>query len=371
VFRAYDIARKTIKRIAPYSPGKNSEEVKREFGLAEITKLASNENPLGPSPMAVEAICAAAADVGVYPDPLCVELTSALAKHLGVLPDNILIGRGSDEILHMLGLAFVSPGDDVVFSQFPFAMYRIIPCLQGANLIEVPARGFDHDLDAIASAITDRTRLVFIGNPCNPTGTIVKAEQVERFMSRVPETTVIAFDEAYFEYVDDPDFPDTLAYVRRGRRAAVLRTFSKVYALAGLRIGYGICGRGVADALRQVLEPFNVSSIAQVAAVASLQDPDQLARSRKMVFDGKAYLYERFAQMGLEYVPTQTNFILVDTGVDSRAVFGGLMRRGVTIRTGDIFGLPTWIRVTIGTPEQNALFIDALRAVLEDHAGGR
>lgn len=371
MFRAYDIARKTIKRIAPYSPGKNSEDVKREFGLSEVVKLASNENPLGPSPKAVEAIRAAACDVAVYPDPLCTELTALLARRLEVLPDNILIGRGSDEILHMLGLAFVSPGDDVVFSQFPFAMYRIIPCLQGANPVEVPADGFDHDLDAIARAITDRTRLVFIGNPCNPTGTIAKAEQVERFMSRVPETTVIAFDEAYFEYVDDPDFPDTLAYVRTGRRVAVLRTFSKVYALAGLRIGYGICGKGVADALKQVLEPFNVSSLAQVAAIASLQDPEQLARSRQMVFDGKAYLYEQFRQMGLEYIPTQANFILVDTGVDSRAVFGGLMRRGVTIRTGDIFGLPTWIRVTVGTAEQNRVFADSLRAVLEEHAGGR
>ncbi len=371
MFRAYDIVRPSVKRITPYSPGKSSDEVTRELGIAEITKLASNENPLGPSPKAVEAICAAAAGVGVYPDPLCTELTNLLARHLGVLPDNILIGRGSDEILHMLGLAFVAEGDNVVYSQFPFAMYPITACLQAATMTEVPAWGFDHDLDAIARAITDRTRLVFIGNPCNPTGTIVSAEQVDLFMSRVPETAVVVFDEAYFEYVDDPDYPDSLAYVRRGRKVAVLRTFSKVYALAGLRIGYGICGRAVADALKQVREPFNVASLAQVAAIASLNDADQLARSRKMVFDGKAYLYEQFEQMGLQYVPTQANFVLVDTGVDSRAVFDGLMRRGVTVRTGDIFGLQNWIRVTIGTREQNERFIAALGSVLEDHAADR
>ncbi len=366
MFRTRDLIRATVKRITPYSPGKDSAEVTRELGITEVTKLASNENPLGPSPLAVEAMQKAAADVYYYPDPLCTELTQALAAHLQVLPDNVIIGRGSDEVISMLALAFVNPGDEVLFSQYPFALYPLTACITDAKMVQVPARGFDHDLEAMARAITPRTRLIFIGNPCNPTGTIVGTAEVAAFMSKVPDHAVVVFDQAYFEYVDDPNYPDCLDYACQGRRVAVLRTFSKVYALAGLRIGYGACGRSVADALKLVRPPFNVSSIAQVAALASLQDADQVSRSQNLVAEGKSYLYEQFGKMGLQYVPTQANFMLVDTGRDSRKVFDALMRRGVTIRTGDIFGLPTWIRVTIGTREQNERFIGALAEAIEE-----
>lgn len=364
VSRTRDFIRPTIKRITPYSPGKNTDDVKRELGISAVTKLASNENPLGPSPLAVVAMQKAAADMAVYPDPQCTELSKMLADQMSVLPDNILVGVGSDEIIHLLGLAFLNPGEEVLFSQFPFAMYPMLAFVNACNPLQVPARGFDHDLDAMADAITSRTKIIFVGNPCNPTGTICTKAEVSRFMRRVPDHVVVAFDEAYYEYADDPEYPDCLEYVRQGRRVAVLRTFSKIYGLAGLRIGYAACAKSVADALKLVRPPFNVSAMSQAAAIASLNDPQQVIRSRQLVLDGKKQLYAAFEDLGLQYVPTQANFILVDTGRHSSNVFDGLMRRGVTIRTGDIFGLPTWIRVTVGTSQQNVTFITALAEVL-------
>ncbi len=364
-----DIIRPSIKRIVPYSPGKPTREVQEELGPIEVVKLASNENPLGPSPLAIEAMERAIREVHIYPDPVCAELTAALAEKLGVGEEQIIIGRGSDELIHMIGLAFVNPGDQVVYSLPPFALYPFTTDLMAGERVGIPAREFKHDLEAMADAITDRTKVIFVANPYNPTGTISTAEEVERFMQRVPERCVVVFDEAYYEYVDDPAYPDTLEYVRQRRRAVVLRTFSKAYALAGLRIGYGIMTPEIAAALRQVREPFNVSSVAQAAALASLQDPEQVERSRRLVAEGKEYLYGEFQRLGLFYVPTQANFIFVDTGVDSRQLFDALMRRGVTIRTGDIFGYPTFIRVTIGTMDQNRKFVAALEEALAELKG--
>lgn len=359
------LKRPTINRIQPYSPGKSSAEVMRELGIEKVTKLASNENPLGPSPLAIEAMREAAAGVFVYPDPECIELTSALARMLEVDDDCLVIGRGSDEVLHMLGLAFACPGDRLIFSLPPFAIYPMTARLMDAEEVGVPHRDFRHDLPAMAGAIDERTKLIFISNPYNPTGTIVTADEVEEFMARVPESVIIAWDEAYSEYAADaPDYPDTLRYVREGRNCIVLRTFSKVYALAGLRVGYGIARPEIIAALKQVREPFNVGLTAQVAAVASLRDPDQVRRSVRNNDEGKRYLYGRFEEMGLAYVRTFSNFIFVDVGMDSQKCFDQLMRRGVTVRTGDIFGFPTWIRVTIGLPKENQTFADALADVL-------
>jgi len=358
-----DLIRNSIKQITPYSPGKSSREVKEELGLDEVTKLASNENPLGPSPQAIEAMQQAASEVYFYPDPLCQDLTAALAEKWDVDPDCIVVGRGSDEIIHMMGLAFVNPGEEIIYSDPWFAMYPITAALMDAQAVTIRHRDFTHDLEAMAGAITDKTKLIFISNPYNPTGTIVTAAQVGDFMEALPDHVIVGFDEAYYEYVDDPNYPNCLDYVREGRKVVVLRTFSKAYGLAGLRIGYGIAPPEVATALKQVREPFNVSGISQVAALASLED-DQVQRSFQLVQDGKQYLYEQFEQMGLSYVPTQANFIFVDVGIDSRKCFDELMRRGVTVRTGDIFGTPTHIRVTIGTMEQNRKFIEALRDVV-------
>jgi len=367
VANADELIRDTVRRIVPYSPGKSSAEVMAELGIEQVTKLASNENPIGPSPHVIEAMARSAAQAHIYPDPQCTALTSALAALLDVDPGTIVVGRGSDEVIHMLGLAFVEPADNLVFASPPFALYPHTARLMGAEERAIEHRDFRHDLDAMADAIDERTKLVFISNPYNPTGTIVSADEVAAFMERVPETCIVVFDEAYVEYVDADDYPDTLEYVRAGWRCAVLRTFSKAYALAGLRIGYGVAPVDITNALKQVREPFNVSSIAQDAAVAALRDVEHMRRCVDVNRQGREFLSTQFEQMGLQFVPTQANFVFVDVGMDSVECFDELMRRGVTVRTGEIFGLPSFIRVTIGTREQNETFITALREVL----GGR
>ena len=359
-----DLIRDNVRRIQPYSPGKDSEEVKREYGLHEVYKLASNENPLGPSPLALEAIRQAATEVFLYPDPTWRDLTLALAEKFRMAPETVLVGRGSDEIIHMAGLALLEPGAEVVFSDPPFALYPLTAALLGARAVPVPARDLTHGLPALAAACTDRTRLLFVSNPYNPCGTIVRRAEVDRLLEAVPERTVVVLDEAYCEYVDDPGYPDSLEYVRQGRPVLVLRTFSKIYALAGLRIGYGFAPPALAEGLKKACEPFNVSTLAQAAAIASLGDDEQVRRSQQMVWEGRDYFYGEFTRLGLEFIPTQANFVFVNLGVDSREAFEGLMRRGITFRTGDVFGLPTWARVTIGTPTHNQAFIERLEEVL-------
>jgi histidinol-phosphate aminotransferase len=265
----------------------------------------------------------------------------------------------------MAGLALLEPDSEVVFSDPPFALYPLTAAHCGCRAVAVPHKDLAHDLERIAAACTDKTRLIFLSNPYNPTGTIFTQREVDRFLGDVPETAVVVLDEAYFEYVDSPDYPRSLEYVREGRPVMVLRTFSKIYALAGLRVGYGFMPEVLADGLKRACAPFNVSTIGLAAAQASLEDDEQVRCSQQMVGEGKAYLYREFERLGLEYVPTQANFIFVDAGIHSRMCFDGLIRRGVTIRTGDIFGLPTWIRVTVGTELQNEAFVERLGEVLE------
>ncbi|MGD9519541.1 MAG: histidinol-phosphate transaminase [Armatimonadota bacterium] len=358
------IVRANLQRIVPYSPGKPTREVQEELGIREVVKLASNENPLGPSPKAIEAMRVAAPEAHIYPDSASAELTAALAEKWDTDPEGIVVGRGSDEVIHMLGLAFVSPGDEVIYSDPSFALYPLTTDLLDGVSVQIPARDFTHNLEAFADAITPRTRLIFISNPYNPTGTIVTAEQVGKFMERVPDTCVVVFDEAYFEYVESPRYPRALDYVREGRRAIVLRTFSKAYGLAGLRVGYGMTTPEIAEPLKRVRAPFNVAGIAQVAALAALSDPEHVERSVRMVSEGRQYLYTECKRLGLRWVPSEANFVFIDAGVDSCWLFDQLMRRGVTVRTGDIFGHPTFIRVTVGTPGENKIFISALEEVL-------
>jgi histidinol-phosphate aminotransferase len=291
-------------------------------------------------------------------------LTAKLAAKMNVCEDSILVGRGSDEIIHMAGLAFMNPGEEIIFSEFPFALYPMTAHMCNAIPREIPGKGFDHDLQGMLDAITEQTKLIIIGNPCNPTGTIVRKQQVEDFMAKVPEGVIVMFDEAYYEYADDPEYPDCLQYVRDGRNVMVMRTFSKVYGLAGLRIGYCAAGPCVAEGLKYVRPPFNVATVAQAAAIAALDDDDHLRSTLEQGRESRAYWYSEFEAMGLKYVPTQANFILVDTGKDSRWVADELMKRGFTIRTGHIWGLDTWIRVSYGTMEQNRKFIGALREIV-------
>lgn len=361
---AKDIVCQCVRRITPYSPGKFSKEVMEEYGITEVIKLASNENPLGPSPKAVLAMQKVLGDVNVYPDPICRELTARLAAKMDVCADGIVVGRGSDEIIHMAGLAFLNPGEEVIYSEFPFALYPMTAHICNAVTRQIPAKGFDHDLQGMLDAINDQTKLIILGNPCNPTGTILRQKQIEAFMDRVPEDVVVMFDEAYYEYADDPEYPDCLQYVRDGRNAMVMRTFSKVYGLAGLRVGYCAAGPCVAEGLKYVLSPFNVSTVAQVAAMAALDDEDHLHATLEQGRESRAYWYGEFDAMGLTYVPTQANFMLVDTGKDCLYVADELMKRGITIRTGNIWGLDTYIRVSYGTMEQNRKFIAALKEIV-------
>jgi histidinol-phosphate aminotransferase len=358
------VTRRCVEKLTPYTPGKPIEEVQREYGLTDVVKLASNENPLGPSPKAVEAICRAAEGVRLYPDNDCYDLRRALSRHLDVPGDQILIGHGSDELIHNIGLAFVSPGDEVMMCSGPFSQYEFTAKLMEAAPVYVPMKDFRYDVAEMARRLTERTKVVFIANPNNPTGTMVRRDEVAEFMGAVANDTIVVVDEAYHEYVEDPEYADGLGLVREGRRAVVLRTFSKIYALAGLRIGYGATTPELAGAMERVREPFNVSSVAQAAALASIGDRDQIERTRSLNRESKSYFYREFERLGLRYSPTQANFVWVDVGVDCREVFTELLKRGVIVRTGDIFGAPTHIRVTTGRREENERFVSALEEVL-------
>jgi histidinol-phosphate aminotransferase len=355
-----------IQALTPYEPGKPIEEVEREFGITNIIKLASNENPLGPSPKALEAVRSILPGVGLYPDGSCFALTNALARHWEVEPENIIVGNGSDEVIHYLGLVYLQPGDTLLTGDPSFVRYESAARLNQAEFVAVELKDHRYDMEAIAARITDRTRMVFVANPNNPTGTMVGRAEMERFLDRVPEQAVVVIDEAYYEYVDDPDYPHSWDYVRQGRNVVVLRTFSKIYALAGLRVGYALARPEIIRALHQVREPFNVNSLAQAAAVASLNDPEQVSRSRAVNSSGREYLYGEFRRMGLPYVESQANFVIADLRRHCRPVFQGLLKRGVIVRTCDKFGMPSWIRVTVGTPSDNERFIRELEAVLAE-----
>ncbi|MDH7576361.1 MAG: histidinol-phosphate transaminase [Bacillota bacterium] len=360
-----DLGRRAIFNLNPYVPGKPVEEVERELGISGVIKLASNENPLGPSPLALEALQRAIARVNFYPDSNCFYLKRVLAAHLGCREENLIIGNGSDELLKLIAETFLEREDEVIFAHPSFSEYEFASKIMEANCISVPVKeDLTHDLEAMAKKIGPRTKLIFICNPNNPTGTIVTQEELQAFFAGISPDILIIVDEAYHEYVTDPLYPNSLQFVEEGRNVIILRTFSKIYGLAGLRIGYGISRPEIIALINRVREPFNVNLLAQEAARAGLEDKDHLKRSRDMVLEGKEYLYKAFQKMGLKYVPTHANFVFVNVFRDSREVFPALLREGVIVRTGDIFGYPTYIRVTIGTPQENERFIAGLERVL-------
>ncbi len=353
-----------IAGLRPYVPGKPIEEVKRELGLSDVIQLASNENPLGPSPRALEALALTAAGVAHYPEGSAPLLRRAVSLAQDMPESTLVFGNGSDEVLHLLSLSFLSPGDEIVQGDPSFSMYEIYAAQCNAVPIKVPLKNFAHDLDAMADAITAKTRIIFIANPSNPTGTLVRQAEVERFLSRVPENVIVVFDEAYSEYVADAEKPDLRPFVREGRNIMISHTFSKAYGLAGLRVGYGIARPEIAEVLNRVRSPFNVNLPAQAAAAAALADSDHVAKTVALNAAGLRYFYSEFEKMRLRYVPSEGNFVLVDVGRDSREVFEKLQQKGVIIRAAYGMGLPHFIRVTTGTQAQNERFVAALKDVL-------
>ncbi len=351
---------KDIASLSPYVPGKPIDELQRELGLARIIKLASNENPLGPSPKALAVLADAAATLHRYPDGGGYKLRTGLADRWKVSLDQVILGNGSDEILGMLARAFLSPGDDAVMADNTFVIYKMEVTAAHGTPVIVPLKDGRHDLDAMAKAVTPRTKLLFVCNPNNPTGTMVSAAEIDALMASVPSHVIVVFDEAYCEYVRDPHFPDSLGYVRQGRHAIVLRTFSKIYGLAGLRIGYGVTTSEIAGYLNRVRPPFNANSLAQRAALAALGDEEHVAKSRAMNQAEMASVRAGLAALGLTPLPSEANFVYFDAGRDGRVLFEALLREGVIVR--HIEG--NHLRVTIGLPEENRHFLQALKTVL-------
>ena len=351
----------SIKNLVPYQPGKPIEELEREIGIKGVIKLASNENPLGASPKAIDAIKEYMdKKVHRYPDGGGFYLRRALAKKWGVSMESVILGNGSNEIIELLIRTLVSPGDNAVTSENTFSVYRLIMTAANGTIITVPMKDERFDLKAIAGKINSRTRLVFIANPNNPTGTMVTAPEMKDFMNSVPHDVMIVFDEAYAEYVTSDQYPDSLNYLRDGRNVTILRTFSKIYGLAGLRIGYGLTTVEIADMMNRVRQPFNTNALAQVGALAALEDVSHIEESRRINNEGKEYLYKEFHSMGINYIPTEANFIYFRAGDDGRAIFNAMLKDGIIIR--HMWGAN--LRVTIGLPEENRKFVAALTKVL-------
>lgn len=349
-----------IHSLSPYVPGKPIDELQRELGLARVIKLASNENPLGPSPKAIAALAGAGESLHRYPDGGAYRLRQAIADRWKVTREHIILGNGSDEILGLLARTFLTPGDEAVMADHTFVIYKMEVTAAHATPVVVPLNTWTHDLDAMTRAITPRTRLLFVCNPNNPTGTMVSADAVDRLMDRVPQDVIVVFDEAYIEYVRDPHFPDTIAYVQQGRNAIVLRTFSKIYGLAGLRIGYGVTTPEINNFLNRVRPPFNANSLAQRAALAALEDDEHVAKSRATNAMGMDQIGNGLRTLGFAPIPSEANFIYFDVKRDGRQVFDALLREGIIVR--HIEG--TMLRVTIGQPDENTAFLQALKKVL-------
>jgi histidinol-phosphate aminotransferase len=359
----WDQASPQLRDLAVYEPGKPIEETARELKVdpSEIIKLASNENPLGPSPKALAAMRDALEAAQLYPDGGGFHLRNALAEELGFARENIILGNGSNEVIEFIGHSFLDRGDDVVTSEHAFIAYKLIAALFGARTIETPSPNFQPDLNAILEAITPKTRIIFIANPNNPTGALIPQEKIDTFVARVPGNIVIVFDEAYFEFLDRP--PDTLRYLRGGGNVVVLRTFSKIHGLANLRVGYGIARHEMIEVLQKTRQPFNVNGIAQIGALAALDDKLHQRKTKAVTDEGRAYLEKQFREMKLEFLPAAANFVMANVG-DGAAVFKKLLAEKIILRPLNGYNLPEWIRVTVGTMEQNEKCIAALKELL-------
>ena len=349
-------------RIRPYPPGKPLEEVERELGHSAI-KLASNENPLGPSPKALEAIRKSLHNIYLYPDGNGYYLRKKLAEVHHLEMEQVILGAGSTDLIELVAKTFLTGGDEAITSESAFYIYRLAIEGMGAGLVLTPLRDMTFDLAAIGRAVTQRTKVIYLGNPNNPTGTMFTAGEIDRFLDALPQRILVVLDEAYYEYVQHPDYTRSLDYVRSGRNVLVLRTFSKVHGLAGLRIGYGMGHRELIESLNRIRSPFNASSVAQAAALAALDDREHVARSVESNQREMKFMTEELALSGVRYTPSVGNFLLIDTGRDCEEDFARLLHEGVIVRPMKLYGFPTSLRVTVGTHAENEQFLGALRRV--------
>lgn len=350
-----------ISAIKPYIPGKPIEELERELGIKNSVKLASNENPLGPSRLALEALKGKELGINRYPDGGGYYLRKALSEHLSVDMDNIILGNGSNELIDIAVRTYMRPGYEAVMAHPSFVVYAMSVQAMGCKAIQVPLKDFRHDLKGMLDSLTDKTRMLFIANPNNPTGTINKKEEFDQLMENIPDGVLVVMDEAYYEYVTDPEYADSMKWFKKGKDILILRTFSKIYGLAGLRIGYGIASREIITEMNRLRPPFNTNTLGQVAALAALEDEEHIKRSRQINEEGKRFLCSELERLNIQYVPTEANFIYIPVR-DSMSLYDALLRRGVIIRP---MG-PKAIRVTIGLPEENKRFIEALETEMSN-----
>lgn len=364
-----NLAAAAVQKIAPYIPGKPIEELEREYGVTNIIKLASNENPLGPGPLAVAAIAKAAGEIGLYPDGNGFELKQALSRRFGCGIECITLGNGSNDVLSLLAEAYLTPDTEAVYSQYSFAVYPIVVQATGATARVAPALAdaapmpLGHDLDAMRKLVNAKTRLVFVANPNNPTGSWVASTALKAFIASLPQTTIVIVDEAYIEYAIDPQFPNASLWLKEFPNLVVTRTFSKAFGLAGARVGFGLSSPEVADMLNRVRQPFNVSSLGLAAACAALRDAEHLAKSVALNRDGLKQLATGFDQLLVRHYPSAGNFILIDCGKPAASIYEALLRAGIIVRPVVNYGLPNHLRITIGTHEQNERLLVALAAI--------
>jgi histidinol-phosphate aminotransferase len=358
-----ELVRKNIQGVTPYIAGKPIEETKRQLGLKQVIKLASNENPLGASPKAKEAIKRGLEGINRYPDSNSFYLKKKLAKFKGVEPSNITLGNGSDELIDIIVKTFVEEDENIITADVTFLEYEIISKVLGRQVKKVPLRYFKYDLESIRKRIDKKTKLIFVSNPNNPTGTYVTKYEIEDFISSLSDNVILVLDEAYDTFIDVDDFPNSLKYIKN-KNIIVLKTFSKAYGLAGLRIGYALAQAELISYMERARQPFNVNSLAQTAAIACLDDKKFLQKTRTVVLEGKNYLYDALTKLGLAYVPSVTNFILIDLGRDCLDVFRELLKFGVIVREMKQYGLKNFIRVTVGTKKENERFIKVLKKII-------
>lgn len=357
--------RKVLEKIKPYSPGKPIWELQEELGLEKVVKLASNENPLGPSPKGVAAISERLAELNRYPDADTAALKEAISGKLDVSKQQVIVTNGADELITLISEAFLDEGDEIVVPSPSFSEYDFGADLMGATVVPVPFdEGFQFNVQKMVDAITDKTKLLYICSPNNPTGTYLAKADLETLLNAVPERVLVVFDGAYSHYATAEDYTDGIEFVKTGKNVLVLQTFSKIYGLAGLRVGFGVASEGIIQTILKVKEPFNVNSIAQAAAKAAILDEDHVNASKEANASGAKELYQAFSELGLNYVETMSNFILLQLGSDAEKLYNELLAKGVIVRYGKIWGLPEYVRVTIGTKEENKFFLNALKEVL-------